>query len=80
MRLQVRRVDHDGLWVGISGSQGLHHAQEHTHLTPPFPAIVERLVRAVVAGRITPAQPIAVHENDAAQHPPVVNSWLAMAL
>jgi len=60
VRLQIRSVDHDSLWVGISGSQALHHAEEHTHLTSPFSAIVERLVRAVIAGRITPAQPIVV--------------------
>jgi hypothetical protein len=35
-----------------------------------------RLVRAVVAGRITPAQPIAVHENYAAQHRPVFTRGL----
>ena len=80
MRLLIRCVDHDGLRIGISGSQRLHRADEQTHLAPPFSTIVEHLVRAVVAERITPAQCIAVHENDAAQHPPVVNSRLAMAL
>ena len=47
-----------------------HHAEEHTHPAPPFPAVVKRLLRAVVAGRITPEQPIAVHQNDGAKHPP----------
>lgn len=42
-----------------------HHAGERFHLAPPFPAIIERLVRTVVTGHITPAQAIAVHGNDA---------------
>ncbi len=35
---------------------------------------------AVFPGRITPAQTIAVHENDAAQHAAVINTRFAVAL
>ena len=45
-----------------------------------FPHAQDRLLRAAFAGRITPVYPIAVHENDVAQHLTVVNSPLVMAL
>jgi hypothetical protein len=38
-------------------------------IAPPLPSIVQRLVGAIGAGRISPAQPVAVDEHDAAQHP-----------
>lgn len=80
MRLQVCRVDHDRLRIGTLGGQPFHHAQEDTHLTPPLPSVVQRLVRAIVLRRITPARPVAVDENDPAQHPPVIHPWPAVAL
>jgi len=38
------------------------------------------LVWAILPRGIAPTQPVAVDENDAAQHSPVINPWLAMAL
>ena len=44
------------------------------------PAVVERLRRAIFPWRVTPPQPIAIDEDYAAQHAPVIDSRLAMAL
>ena len=38
-----------------------------SHSPPPLPTVVERLVRAMSRGGITPTQPIAVDENNPAQ-------------
>src|SRR3546814_16661102 len=69
-----------GLRVGACGSQPLHHTEEDTPFTPPLPPVVQRLVRTIRARRITPPQPVAVDEDDPAQHPPIINPRLAMAL
>lgn len=37
-------------------------------------------MRTIGAGRISPAQPIGVDEDDAAHHPPVIHTRLAVAL
>src|SRR3546814_4345818 len=78
--LQVGRVEHDGLRVGACGSQPLHHTEEDTPFTPPLPPVVQRLWRTIRARRSTPPQPVAVDEDDPAQHPPIINPRLAMAL
>jgi hypothetical protein len=80
MRFQVGRVDHDDLLFAAFGGQPLHHTGEDTHVTPPLPAIVEGLGRAMLPRRGTPSQPIAIDENYAAQDPQIINSWLPMAL
>nr|GFC71591.1 hypothetical protein [Tanacetum cinerariifolium] len=74
------RVDHDRLRLSADRSQTLHHPREHARLAPTLPAVVERLVGPVGAGCIAPAQAVAVDEHDAAQHPPVINPRLAVAL
>lgn len=67
MGLEIGRVDHDGLRLGFLGRQAFHHPSEQTHLGPPFPAIIQCLVRPVFSGRIPPAQAIPVDEDDPAQ-------------
>ena len=62
MSLQVGCVDHDRLRLGAGCSQTFHHSREHTCLAPTLPPIVQRLVRAVLAGCISPAQPVAIDE------------------
>ena len=79
MRLQVGGVYHDRCRVGANRSQPLHHPREHAYFTPAFPSVVERLVRAVGARRVSPAQPVPVDEYDAAQHPSVIDARLAVA-
>jgi hypothetical protein len=45
--------------------------------TPADPAVVERLVRAILSRRILPHQAIALYVNYPAQHPPVIDPRLA---
>lgn len=80
MCLQIRRVDHYRLRLGTLGGQPFHHAEEDTHLTPALLTVVERLVRAIRLGRIPPPQLIAVDENDATQHAPIIDPWPAVDL
>jgi len=78
--LEIGRVDRDHLGRGARSGQSFHHAQEHAPLAPPLPPVVEGLGRSVLPGRIAPTQPVAVYEDDAAQHPPIINPGLAEAL
>lgn len=77
---QVSRVDHDRLGRGVRGSQPLHHANEDTPFTSPFPPVVKGLVGAILLERIAPAQSVPVDENDTDQHLPITNSGLAVAV
>ena len=79
VRLQIGRIDHHRLWLGALRSKPFHHAREDACLAPAPPAVVQRLVRAIGAGRIAPAQAVTVDEHNAAQHPAIVNAWLAVA-
>jgi hypothetical protein len=63
MGLQVGRIDRDRLGLGVCSSQVFHYAQKHVPLAPPFPAVVQRLVRSISAGRGPPPQPIAIDET-----------------
>lgn len=74
------RGSYNGVRLGIRGSHTFHHPREHVGLAPAFPPIVQRLVRAVVLEHVSPPQAVAVDEHDAAQYPPIVDAWLAMAL
>ena len=74
--VQVGRIDHDGLGLGVHNSQALHHAPD---TDPSLLPIVQRLVGFIRAGRVPPSQPIAIDENDAAQRPPTINPGLAVA-
>ena len=80
MRLQIGRVDQDGLLLGAFRGQPLHHAGENPHVTPPLPSVVERLRRAILTWRVAPPQAIAIDEDYAAQNPPIIHPRLAMAL
>jgi hypothetical protein len=78
--LQVGRVDHDGLFLAMFGSQADHHPREYAFVDPPLPPAVERLVRSLGIGSVPPAQPIAIDEDNPAQNPPVINPRLAVRL
>ncbi len=80
VHLQVSRVDHNRLRLGVRRSQALHHPREHTGLAPTLPPIIQRLVRAILPGSISPAQPITIDEHDTAQHPTIIHARLAVAL
>lgn len=79
MRLQISRVDHHRPALGARRGQPLHHPSEDPHLTPPLPAVIERLVRLIILRRIPPAQPVTVHEDDPAEHPPIIHPRPAVA-
>ncbi|OUJ04460.1 hypothetical protein HK24_13700 [Gluconobacter sp. DsW_058] len=80
MRLERRRINHNRLRLGFRSRQAIHYSHENAHVAPTLPTVVERLVGAVFPGRITPAHPITVHENDATQHTTVINTGSAVAL
>lgn len=80
MCLQIGRVDHHGLLFSVFGSQADHHLREDAFLAPTLPSAVQRLVRAIFARRISPAQPIAIDEDNPTQHPSVIDPWLAVRL
>jgi hypothetical protein len=60
--------------IGIAPKLG-KNLVEHAKPAPPHEPVVNRLVRPVVARRITSAQSVADHKNDPANHPPVIYSW-----
>jgi hypothetical protein len=80
MRLQIGRVDHDDFLLTAFGGQPFHHPGEDPHVAPSLPAVVERLGRTILPWRIAPPQPIAVDEDYPAQHTPVIDPRLAVAL
>jgi hypothetical protein len=49
-------------------------------LLPALPALVQRLVRTIRNRRITPAQAIAIDEDNTAQDTPVIDVRLTSAL
>ena len=61
------------------GSQSRHHLREDAVLTPPLPAVVERLSPTVFPGYISPPQPTAIDEDNLTQNTPVIHTRLAMA-
>lgn len=79
VRLQVGRVDHDGLVLGALGGQPIHHPGKDPYIVPPIPSVVERLRRPILTRRIASAQPITIDEDYPTQNAPIVHPWLAMA-
>jgi hypothetical protein len=49
-------------------------------IAPPFPTVIEGLVRAIFLGRVSPPQAIAIDEYNATQDAPVINAELAVGL
>lgn len=80
MRLEVGRINHDDLLLATFGGQPLHHPGEDPQITPPLPPVIERLGRAILPRRVTPSQPVAIDEDYATQHAPVIDPRLAVAL
>ena len=70
--LEVSRVDHGRLLFAVLSRQTGHHPGKDTLVAPTLPTGVQRLVRAVGSGGITPSQPIAVDEDNPAQHTPII--------
>ena len=65
-------VDHQLIRFAALGCQRCEDIVEYAHAAPADEPVVYRLGRAVGCGRVTPAQAISDHENDAANDPAVV--------
>ena len=72
MRLQMRGVDHDPLRLAALLRQFGEDLVEHPKPAPANEPIVDRLVRAIVARSIAPAQSVLDHKHDGADDPPIV--------
>src|SRR5215204_2687555 len=79
MHLQMGRVTHRRLWrTGRSGQRG-EDVVEDPHSAPADEAIVQRLVRAVGGGRITPAQAVLEDEDDATDAAAIIDARHSMS-
>ena len=78
MRFEISRIDHDRLALSTLARQTIHHRDEDPFVAPSLPAVVERLCRTVFPRRIAPPQPVAIDEDNAAQHAAIINPRLAM--
>ena len=74
MRLEVCGVDHDFLGIPAAFGKLGEDAPEHAHLTPTNEAVVDCLVRPVACRHVAPPQAIADHEDDAADHPAIIDA------
>src|SRR3984885_13541790 len=73
MRLQMRGVDHEPLRFAALARQFGENLVEHAQAAPADEPIVDRLVRAIVARRVAPTQPVLDHKDDGADDPPIVD-------
>jgi hypothetical protein len=78
MRFEVRRIDHQPVGLAALARQRREDPVEHAHPAPADEAVVDRLVRPVLARRIAPAQAVANDEHDPRDHPPVIDPRLPM--
>ena len=80
MSFEVGRVDHRSLFLTVIGGQTDHHRSEDTFVAPPLPTVMERLVWTMGRRSVALSQPIAINEDNAAQHTSIINAWLAVGL
>src|SRR5471030_2264439 len=73
MRLQMSGVDHDPLRLTAFAHQLGEDVVEHAQPAPADEAVVDRLVRAVIPGRVAPAKSVLDYKDDGADDPAVVN-------
>ena len=64
MRLQMGRVDHDRIGLACLCRQLGEDAIEHPQSAPADEAVVDRLVRPVGLGRVSPHQAAPDHVDD----------------
>lgn len=70
----MRRIDHDALGFRSFPGKPDENAVEHAEPALANEAVVERLVRPVAGWRVLPLQAVADHVDDAAHHPPVIDT------
>ena len=68
------RVDHHLGGLAAAFRQFHEDAPEHAQLAPADETVVDCLVRPVACRNIAPPQAIADHEDDAADHPAVIDT------
>ena len=73
MRLEMGRIDHQPGWFAGLACQFSEDFVEDAEAAPAHEPIVDGLVRTVLTRRIAPAQTVSDDEDDAADHPPVIN-------
>src|SRR5690606_16749367 len=74
VRFQMGRIDHQPIRLASVACETCEDTVEDAHPAPADKAVVERLVRAVLDGRVAPAQAIADDVDNAADDPLVVHS------
>jgi hypothetical protein len=62
------------------GGQAHHDPGEDAIVAPALPAVIEGLCQAIFPRGVAPSQPVAVDEDYAAEHAPIINTRRAMAL
>jgi len=80
MRFQMGRVDHQYIGLITLPRQFDQDTGEHTLAAPTHPSVVQRLWWAIFTRCISPTQPIAIDEDNPAQHALVIHPRLAMRL
>src|SRR5690348_15494857 len=73
MRLQMRRIDHQERWLATFARQFGKDIVEHAEPAPAHEPVIDRLVRTIAGRCIAPAQTVSDDEDDAADHPSIVN-------
>jgi len=69
----MRGINHQPGWfAGLAGQLGEDFV-EHPEAAPMHEPIVDRLVRAILTRCIALAQTVSDDEDDATDHPPIVN-------
>jgi len=70
----MRGVDHDPLRLGAVARQRGENLVEHAQPAPADEAVVDCLVRAIVARRVPPAQSVPDHKHDRADDAAVIHT------
>lgn len=78
--LEIGRVDHHGLLFTELGGQAGHHSSEDALVAPPFPTVVQRLMRPIENASITSPHPFEIDEDNATQYAPIIDKRLAVRL
>ena len=80
MAFETSGVDHDRRLFAVISGQADHHLRIDAVVAPPLPTVVERLMRAILLGRISPSQATAIDENNSVQNVSITDTWLATLL
>src|SRR5208283_3099040 len=72
MGLQMGGVDHQPVGFARLARKLGKNLVEHAKPAPPHEPVVDRLVWLVAVRCVTPAQAVADHKNNPADHPPVI--------